>query len=81
MISDAASSVGETAMHIPSGAGHDAMFVARVIPSAMMFVPSIGGRSHDISENTSDSDIVFGCRVFAKRFPLRKNPEAVAHPS
>ena len=36
------------------------MFVARVIPSAMMFVPSIGGRSHDISENTSD----FGYRVW-----------------
>ncbi|MEA2969374.1 MAG: beta-ureidopropionase / N-carbamoyl-L-amino-acid hydrolase [Alphaproteobacteria bacterium] len=77
MISDAASSVGETAMHIPSGAGHDAMFVARVIPSAMMFVPSIGGRSHDISENTSDSDIVFGCRVFAEAVArARKSPQA-----
>jgi N-carbamoyl-L-amino-acid hydrolase len=76
-ISDAASSVGETAMHIPSGAGHDAMFVARVVPSAMMFVPSIGGRSHDISENTSDSDIVLGCKVFAEAVSrARSNPEA-----
>ena len=48
------------------------MFVARVIPSAMMFVPSIGGRSHDISENTSDSDIVFGCRVFATAVSLAR---------
>jgi beta-ureidopropionase / N-carbamoyl-L-amino-acid hydrolase len=77
IIADAASSVGEAAMHIPSGAGHDAMFVARVIPAAMMFVPSIGGRSHDISENTSDTDIVFGCRVFAEAVAsARKNPQA-----
>src|SRR5262249_33743323 len=36
---------------MPSGAGHDAQHVARVIPSAMMFVPSIGGISHHWSEN------------------------------
>ena len=66
IIADAAASLGEEVMRIPSGAGHDAMFVARVIPSAMLFVPSIGGRSHDITENTSDADIVLGCRVLAE---------------
>ena len=50
---------------MPSGAGHDAMVLGRFIPAAMMFIPSIGGRSHDVSENTSDADIVRGCEVLA----------------
>jgi N-carbamoyl-L-amino-acid hydrolase len=52
-------------MLLPSGAGHDAMVLARIVPSAMLFVPSIGGRSHDIVEDTSEADIVFGCEVLA----------------
>ncbi|MCX7382145.1 MAG: Zn-dependent hydrolase [Alphaproteobacteria bacterium] len=50
---------------MPSGAGHDAQWLARVMPSAMLFVPSIGGISHHWSENTSDEDIVLGCQVMA----------------
>src|ERR1041385_21700 len=48
----------------PSGAGHDAQYLARKVPAAMMFVPSIGGISHHWAENTSDEDIVLGARVF-----------------
>jgi N-carbamoyl-L-amino-acid hydrolase len=51
-------------IRMPSGAGHDAQYLARKIPSAMLFVPSIGGISHHWSENTSDEDIVLGARVF-----------------
>ncbi|MCZ7658142.1 MAG: hydantoinase/carbamoylase family amidase [Xanthobacteraceae bacterium] len=54
------------AERMPSGAGHDAMFLARRIPTGMVFVPSIGGRSHDIAENTRDEDIVAGCQVMAR---------------
>jgi N-carbamoyl-L-amino-acid hydrolase len=50
---------------MPSGAGHDAQWLARLLPSAMMFVPSIGGISHHWSEDTSDDDIVLGCQVMA----------------
>ena len=50
---------------MPSGAGHDAQWLARVMPSAMLFVPSIGGISHHWSEDTSDTDIVLGCQVMA----------------
>jgi len=64
-IAAAAEARGETPVHLPSGAGHDAMVAARFVPSAMMFVPSIGGISHDVRENTSDTDIVFGCEVLA----------------
>ncbi len=49
---------------MPSGAGHDAQIFAAIMPSAMMFVPSIGGISHHWTENTSDEDIVFGAEVF-----------------
>ena len=49
---------------MPSGAGHDAQVLAGHMPSAMMFVPSIGGISHHWTENTSDEDIMLGARVF-----------------
>lgn len=52
-------------MRMPSGAGHDAQLLALKMPSAMMFVPSIGGISHHFTENTADADIVLGCQVFA----------------
>jgi N-carbamoyl-L-amino-acid hydrolase len=52
------------ATRMPSGAGHDAQYLARVMPAGMMFVPSIGGISHHWTENTSDEDIVLGARVF-----------------
>jgi N-carbamoyl-L-amino-acid hydrolase len=50
---------------MPSGAGHDAQIIAQVLPSAMLFVPSIGGISHHCAENTRDEDIVLGCQVLA----------------
>ena len=50
---------------MPSGAGHDAQMLAKVMPSAMLFVPSIGGISHHWSENTSDEDIMLGGAVMA----------------
>ena len=49
---------------LPSGAGHDAQILSTVMPSAMMFIPSIGGISHHWSENTSDEDIALGAKVF-----------------
>jgi N-carbamoyl-L-amino-acid hydrolase len=64
-IAAAAVARGEAPVHLPSGAGHDAMVAARFMPAAMMFIPSIGGISHDVRENTADADIVFGCEVLA----------------
>ena len=48
-----------------SAAIHDAQVLARHMPAAMLFVPSIGGISHAFEEDTSEEDIVLGCRVFA----------------
>ncbi|MEO1611184.1 MAG: M20/M25/M40 family metallo-hydrolase, partial [Pseudomonadota bacterium] len=62
---DAAEALAPNAYRImPSGAGHDAQNVQPHIPSAMMFVPSIGGISHHWSENTSDEDIKLGVEVY-----------------
>ncbi|WP_313192314.1 hydantoinase/carbamoylase family amidase [Shinella zoogloeoides] len=50
---------------MPSGAGHDAQIIARVMPAAMLFIPSIGGISHHVDEDSSEADIVLGCQVLA----------------
>jgi len=52
-------------MRLPSGAFHDAGIVSACLPSAMLFIPSIGGISHDFAENSRDEDIVLGCQVLA----------------
>ncbi len=62
----AAEALETPALRMPSGAGHDAAIVSRHLPSAMLFVPSIGGRSHTTSEDTAEADIVLGCRVLAE---------------
>ena len=49
---------------MPSGAGHDAQILAAIMPSGMLFVPSIDGVSHHHSEDTKDEDLVLGCQVF-----------------
>ncbi|MGP1358984.1 hydantoinase/carbamoylase family amidase [Roseicyclus sp.] len=51
---------------MPSGALHDASNLSRVMPVAMLFVPSIGGISHDFAEHTAEDDLVTGVRVLAE---------------
>ncbi|MDZ7573190.1 MAG: hydantoinase/carbamoylase family amidase [Pseudotabrizicola sp.] len=51
---------------MPSGALHDATNVARLMPVAMLFVPSIGGISHAFEEDTAEDDLVAGLRVLAQ---------------
>jgi allantoate deiminase len=53
------------AITIASGAGHDAMCVAHVAPTAMIFVPSIGGRSHVGDERTAPDDLELGVEALA----------------
>jgi N-carbamoyl-L-amino-acid hydrolase len=50
---------------MPSGAGHDAQYIARRMPAAMLFVPSIGGISHHWAEDTKEEDLALGCQVLA----------------
>lgn len=54
----------ELSVHrLPSGAGHDAQMLARVCPTAMIFVPSEKGISHNPAEHTNPDDIVAGANV------------------
>jgi N-carbamoyl-L-amino-acid hydrolase len=46
-----------------SGAGHDAQMMARICPSAMIFVPSAGGISHNPREHTEPADLLRGANV------------------
>jgi N-carbamoyl-L-amino-acid hydrolase len=50
---------------MPSGAFHDAGIVSASLPSAMLFIPSIGGISHDFAEDSREDDVVLGCQVLA----------------
>ncbi len=50
---------------LPSGAGHDANHLARIAPVGMLFVPSVGGRSHCPEEWTELADLVQGVRALA----------------
>jgi N-carbamoyl-L-amino-acid hydrolase len=50
ILSQAAASQGYSAMNLASGAGHDAAFIARIAPSAMLFIPCRDGRSHTPEE-------------------------------
>jgi N-carbamoyl-L-amino-acid hydrolase len=51
---------------MPSGALHDATNVSRVLPSAMLFVPSIGGISHNPDEDTKRADLEAGLLALAE---------------
>jgi beta-ureidopropionase / N-carbamoyl-L-amino-acid hydrolase len=52
-------------VEMPSAAGHDPMVLAHHLPCAMLFIPSIGGVSHDFAEDSHRDDIVLGCQVLA----------------
>ena len=52
-------------VEMPSGAFHDAGIVSARLPAGMLFIPSIGGISHDFAEDSRREDIVLGCRVLA----------------
>ncbi|MDP9285306.1 MAG: M20 family metallo-hydrolase [Actinomycetota bacterium] len=62
-IATAAAGLGLTSLELASGAGHDAQALAAVTRSGMVFVPSVGGVSHDARERTAWEDCVNGANV------------------
>jgi allantoate deiminase len=68
----ARAAAAEGASHVPiaSGAGHDAMILARHVPAAMLFVPSRGGVSHSPDEYTPPEQCELGARVLARALAL-----------
>ncbi len=79
-LADAFAELGERAIDVPSGAGHDAMCVATVAPAAMIFVPSAGGRSHVDAEYTSPDDLDCGVRALVGAIVAIDRRLAKEHP-
>lgn len=64
-VEDAARENNMNYIRIISGAGHDAVFINEVMPTGMLFVPSIKGMSHCPQEDTRWEDIVKGAEITA----------------
>ncbi|XAW89893.1 M20/M25/M40 family metallo-hydrolase [Vibrio sp. CDRSL-10 TSBA] len=62
-IEKAANSLNISHHRMTSGAGHDAQMIARIAPSAMIFVPSKDGVSHNPKEFTELEDLILGAEV------------------
>jgi len=63
LVEATAERLGHSARRMPSGAGHDAQMLARICPSAMVFVPSVAGLSHNLAEFTEPDDVAAGANV------------------
>ncbi|HTE80791.1 MAG TPA: Zn-dependent hydrolase [Reyranella sp.] len=61
-----ATGLGLSNMDMPSGAGHDAMHIAKLCPAGMIFVPCERGISHNEIENATPSDLAAGTRVLVE---------------
>ncbi len=63
IVESAAKARNNTVQRMPSGAGHDAQMLARMAPTAMIFVPSHKGLSHNVAEHTDEVDLIAGANV------------------
>jgi N-carbamoyl-L-amino-acid hydrolase len=63
LVEATARQLGHSVRRMPSGAGHDAQMLARICPAGMIFVPSVGGISHNVKEFTALPDIEAGANV------------------
>ena len=70
LLTQAASDCGVQAVQLVSGAGHDAQILAARCKVGMLFVPSIGGRSHCPEEATDPAHLVLGTQVLARALQL-----------
>jgi N-carbamoyl-L-amino-acid hydrolase len=62
-VETAATTLGKPVRRMFSGAGHDAQIMASIAPSAMIFVPSVKGLSHNPQEFTAPEDLIAGANV------------------
>jgi len=62
-VARAAKALGYSHMPAVSGAGHDAVYMARLAPAGMVFIPCKDGISHNEIEDVTPADITAGCNV------------------
>lgn len=65
-VAEATKALGYSHHALPSGANHDAKFLARVCPTGMIFIPCLGGVSHNEAESATPEDCAAGARVLAE---------------
>lgn len=75
LVESIAVSQGHRVSRLPSGAGHDAQMLARVCPTAMVFVPSAKGISHNPAEFTSPEELEAGANVLLHTMITLANTE------
>ena len=63
LVADTARQLGHSCRPMTSGARHDAQMMARICPSAMIFVPSVKGISHNAAEYTEPAHLSAGADV------------------
>ncbi len=63
LVAASAEAFGQSVRRMPSGAGHDAQAFAPNCPTGMIFVPSVGGISHNVKEFTEDPHIEAGANI------------------
>ncbi|MBK1662469.1 Zn-dependent hydrolase [Paracraurococcus ruber] len=73
LVRQAAARLGLPAREIVSGAGHDAVYVARSVPTAMIFTPCKDGLSHNEAESIEPEEAAAGCQVLFEAVLARAN--------
>lgn len=73
LVRNASEKLGYSHQSIISGAGHDAIQLARKIPSAMVFIPCVNGLSHNEAEDVLPADAVAGANVLLNAVLARAN--------
>jgi N-carbamoyl-L-amino-acid hydrolase len=63
LVTRTAGRLGHSCRPMTSGAGHDAQMMARICPTAMIFVPSVKGISHNPAEHTEPAHLAAGADV------------------
>ena len=73
LVRQGAAKLGYSSREIVSGAGHDAVYVARHVPTAMIFTPCKDGLSHNEAESIQPEEAEAGCQVLFEAVLARAN--------
>ena len=76
-VQKAADTLGYSSQEMISGAGHDAMYLSRITPTGMIFVPCKDGLSHNELEHTEPEDLIMGGNVLLHTIMDLANPKPV----
>ncbi|MFO0559583.1 MAG: Zn-dependent hydrolase [Polyangiales bacterium] len=77
-VAEGAKKFGYSSMEVVSGAGHDAVYMARLAPAGMIFIPCKDGISHNEIEDTRPEQVEAGCNVLLHAMLDRANANAKA---